>query len=275
MRIAAILSAYNEADRISEVIKVVGRAPSIDEIIVVNDGSTDKTAEVVSRFPNVKLVNLKVNKGKGAAMTAGVAATDADILVFLDSDLIGLKPEHVETLVAPVKSRRYEMAVGSFRGGRWLTDWAQKVTPNISGQRAIRRGTFEQIPGLEQARYGVEIAITRFCHHYRVKTEIVLISGVTHPMKEEKLGLIRGGLSRAKMYVQIVKILMDRKKPQRNRQRFQAQQLPQILRKFVSQKPKKHGNNAAAYWLYRQERIWQKRREDFKLNVKRKRQPPK
>ncbi|MEP6757256.1 MAG: glycosyltransferase [Chthonomonadales bacterium] len=221
-----------------------------------------------------KLINFKVNRGKGAAMKAGVAATDADILVFLDADLIGLRPEHVEDLVAPVKSRRYEMAVGSFRGGRYLTDLAQRVTPNISGQRAIRRGTFEQIPGLEHSRYGVEIAITRFCRLFRVKTQIVLISGVTHPMKEQKLGYMRGLLSRGKMYTQIIKILLDPRKPKRVRPRLSAKSLPHLLRKLVSTERKPQRNNTAAMWLYRTERKWHKRREDFKVNVKRKRRLP-
>ena len=139
MKIAAILPAYNEADRLSNVVRVVLRCPSIDEVIVVNDGSTDNTAEVVRQIPGVRLVDLPKNRGKGGAMAAGVDATDAKLLVFLDADLVGLKGEHVEALIEPVRTGKYQMAVGRFRGGRKLTDWAQRVTPNISGQRAIRR----------------------------------------------------------------------------------------------------------------------------------------
>lgn len=256
MKVAAILPAYNEAARISEVLKAVLRAASVDEVIVVNDGSSDGTAHVVDGFSDVYLIDLPVNTGKGGAMTAGAYSTDADILVFLDADLIGLKPEHVDSLVLPVLTGRVKMAVGSFRGGRRLTDWAQKITPNISGQRAIRRDVFEQIPDLENARYGVEMQITKFCHHYRVPIEVVVIPGVTHPMKEEKLGYVRGTLARMKMYTQIFRILLNPRAPKRLTRRRRTN----ILRKFAASERLRGRQGGAPYWVYRQERSWKKRR---------------
>jgi glycosyltransferase involved in cell wall biosynthesis len=263
LKVAAILPAYNEQNRVRDVVRAVLRAPSIDEIVVVNDGSTDDTATVVRSIRGVRLVSLSQNRGKGGAMMAGSEATDADVLVFLDADLIGLKPEHVEALVAPVKSGRYNMAVGSFRGGRRLTDWAQKVAPNISGQRAIRRGVFEQIPNVD-TRYGVEMAITRFCRHFRVPTQVVAIKGVTHPMKEEKLGLIRGMLSRAKMFSQIMRIMMDPRAPKRIRPRRIGRAVPLLLRKMAANQRRKGRTDAASYWLYRQERRWSRKRQELK-----------
>jgi glycosyltransferase involved in cell wall biosynthesis len=262
LRIAAILPAYNEGKRVTEVAKVALRAPSVDEVIIVNDGSQDDTSAVARGLRGVRVVDLPRNVGKGGAMTAGAAATTADILIFLDADLIGLKPEHIERLVEPVKTRRYDMAVGSFRGGRRMTDWAQKITPNISGQRAIRRGTFEQIPDLENARYGVEMQITKFCQHHRVKTQVVMIPGVTHPMKEEKLGVLRGVMSRAKMYSQIVRIVLDPRKPRRVRIHRYGRPIPRLLRKFAANQRRQGRTDAAPYWLYRQERKWTKKREE-------------
>ena len=203
--------------------------------------------------PGVCLVNLPRNKGKGGAMWAGAQSTDADLLVFLDADLIGLKPDHVDDLVDPVRAGRYRMSVGRFGGGRHLTDLAQRVMPAISGQRCIRRDVFEQIPNLEYARYGVEMAITRFCHHYRVPTTSVPISGVTHPMKEEKLGIVRGFLSRARMYTQILRIMLDPRAPRRRPRRG-------ILRKVAAMERLSGKPNGATGWLYRQERNWRKSR---------------
>lgn len=261
MKIAAVLPAYNEEARIASVIKAVLKAPSIDEVIVVNDGSSDRTLEVAQAIPGVDTVDLPLNTGKGGAMTAGAEATDADIIVFLDADLIGLKAEHVEALLAPVRCGRAKMAVGSFRGGRRLTDWAQKITPNITGQRAIRRDIWEQIPDLDHARYGVEMAITRFCRCYRVTTAIVPIHGVTHPMKEEKLGFVRGFFSRAHMYKEIFKIMMDPRAPRRLRPRRRN-----ILRTIAANRRRLGKPTRATDWLYKQELNWRRRKRDERMD---------
>ncbi len=261
MKIAAILPAYNEADRVANVARVVLRCPSIDEVIVVNDGSTDNTAEVVRQIPGVRLVNLPKNRGKGGAMGAGVDATDAKLLVFLDADLIGLKCEHVEALIEPVRTGKYQMAVGRFRGGRKLTDWAQRVTPNISGQRAIRRDVFVQIPDLDTIRYGVEMAITRYCRRWHVPTLTVWITGVTHPMKEEKLGFARGIISRARMYTQILDTLLDPREPGRVRARRINTQIPRILKTLAANQRRRGRPKSTMYWLYRQERSWHRRNQ--------------
>lgn len=215
MKIAAVLPAYNEASRIADVVRSVCMAPSIAEVIVVNDGSTDDTAARVRAVGGAVLLSLPHNQGKGGAMAAGADATDADVLVFLDADLRGLRPEHVEALVAPVKTGRVAMAVGKFHGGRRITDWSQRLAPSISGQRAIKRAVFEQIPAIACARFGVEMAITRFCRHYRVPTETVVLRGVTHPMKEEKLGFVRGWSARGRMYTEILRIMLDPRAPRR------------------------------------------------------------
>jgi len=259
VKTAAILPAYNEADRIRDVLKAVLHAPSIDEVIVVDDGSTDATAAVARSVRGVRVIRLPQNRGKGAAMAAGAESTDADILVFLDADLIGLAPEHVEALVAPVRLRRVKMAVGRFCGGRRLTDWSQRLVPCISGQRAIRRRVFERIPDLERTRYGVEMAITRFCHHFRVSTESVPFPGVTHPMKEEKLGFWRGLLSRARMYWEIAAIRLNPRAPRMRRSGSR------LLRKIAATE-RLHGRaNSPSYWLYRRERAFRKWREALRL----------
>ena len=80
MKISAIVPAYNEAERIGAVLEPLLAAPSVDEIVVVDDGSTDGTAEVAQRY-GVKVVRLGENRGKGAAMAAGVREANGDTLL--------------------------------------------------------------------------------------------------------------------------------------------------------------------------------------------------
>lgn len=205
MRTAAIIPAYNEAARIGAVLEIVTKVTEIDEIIVVNDGSQDETAAVARLCPHVRLIEMGQNVGKGGAMWAGIKATMADTLLFLDADLIGLSPSHVHDLLYPVLSGQALTSVGIFSSGRFLTDLAQKLTPFLSGQRAIHRDILTKIPNLDFSKYGVEVALTRHLHELGISSVVVPLKDMSHVMKEEKLGFFQGFKARLKMYWDIVR----------------------------------------------------------------------
>ena len=84
MRVAAIVPAYNEKERIPAVLDAIKSAKLVDEIVVVSDGSTDGTYELVSSDPRVTAVQLEPNGGPGRAIAIGAAAGAAAALgVFL------------------------------------------------------------------------------------------------------------------------------------------------------------------------------------------------
>ncbi len=215
--VCAVVPAYNEASRIRAVLDTLHAAPSVGEIVVVDDGSTDNTQAAAQNHPAYATGKLRVlrhdpNRGKGAAMQTGAEATRAEILVFYDADLIGLTVAHVEAMLEPVKAGQADMALGVFRGGRGATTLAQILVPNISGQRAIRRDVFLSIPNLTEAGYGVELAITSYVLGENLPMRRVVLTDVTHPMKEEKLGLARGLYSRLRMYKQMLPYMVRRHK---------------------------------------------------------------
>lgn len=205
-RVAVVIPAYNEGQTVGGVLSVVTRMPEIGEVIVVSDGSTDDTVEVARSY-GAHVIALPVNMGKGAAMKEGVAATRADVVVFLDADLLGLTEEHVRALLAPVVDGSHDMAVGVFDGGRPTTDLAQAIAPYLSGQRAVRREVLAEIGDLDNAGYGVELALTRYMRRNRGRICEVVLPDLTHRTKEEKLGLVRGFAARMRMYWEIVKSL--------------------------------------------------------------------
>lgn len=206
-RVTAVIPAYNEEGRITQVLKAVTQAELVDEVLVVSDGSTDRTFETALRYPGVQAIRLESNQGKAAAMTAGALYTEADILVFLDADLLGLRPQHVDKLVRPVLMDFADMSVGVFKGGRFLTDLAQKLAPVISGQRAIPRDLFLSAGDVSSVGMGIELALTLWAIDEELRVCNVVIDGVTHVMKEEKLGPLKGSAARLKMYCDIARVM--------------------------------------------------------------------
>lgn len=201
MKIAAVIPAYNEGDRIGGVLSAVTLA-NVDEIIVVSDGSRDCTVEVAKRYHDVTVIELPRNMGKGAAMCAGVLNTDAEIIVFIDADLIGLRPSHIDQIAKPVISG-VDMCIGVFRRGKFWSDAAQVISPYISGQRAVRRELIEMIPWLPEVRMGVEVTLNHVARKRHMVIRRVVLDGVTHTAKERKFGFVKGTAHRAKMYAEI------------------------------------------------------------------------
>jgi len=83
VQISVIIPAYNEEKFIGSVL---GSVPREYETIVVNDGSTDKTKQIVERFTNVKVISHPKKLGKGAALKTGIKNSTGDVLVFMDGD---------------------------------------------------------------------------------------------------------------------------------------------------------------------------------------------
>ena len=215
-RVAAIVPAYNEADRVVAVLETIAGARHISEVYCVTDGCTDDSAAQVAAFiaardpdlPPVHLFELAQNIGKGGAMAHAAHRTDAEVLLFLDADLIGLRASQVDEMLEPMlrADNPADMTLGLFgavRGGPlgWWLSWCHRATPSITGQRAIRRDLFLSTPGLTRSRFGVEAAITKWVQSDpSLKVDYVYLHSVTHPIKEEKLGLIRGSRNRMRMY---------------------------------------------------------------------------
>lgn len=210
---AIIIPAYNEEERISAVLEVVTKTPLVDEIIVVDDGSTDGTAEIIKRYLGIKLVSRESNGGKGAALKSGIETTDADVLVFLDADLVGLTPQHIQDLIDPLLSdEELMMTVGKFSGGRFRTDLSQSLVPFISGQRALRRAFLKDVPDISTTGFAVELIFTKHAKDSGAKVKEVALNDATHIMKEEKLGFFRGLMARLEMYTDMIKHLFPRRR---------------------------------------------------------------
>lgn len=202
---AVLIPAFNEATGVSEVVRVALEA-ELGPVLVVDDGSEDGTA-AAARTAGAELLELEANTGKGGAVAAGVAHLSEDVLVLLDADLVGLTVRHLRDLAAPVLAGTVDMTRGVFEGGRWSTTAAQKMLPQLNGQRAVLRELLASLPELEDSRYGIEVVITEGAKAGGWRVRDVPMDGVTQLTKEEKRGFLKGMALRLKMYGDIFRTL--------------------------------------------------------------------
>lgn len=208
-KITAILPAYNEAGRIGNVLAVLRDVKGLQEIIVVDDGSKDGTLDEVNHAaasdPRLRIIKHETNRGKGEAVFTGAQAASTPFLLFLDSDLINLKPRNIVDLVKPILNDDADMTLGLFLGGKITTDIPHWINPTLTGQRCLRAELIRQV-SIEAAKgYGIEIALTiaAYKEHYRVK--LVPLRGVWHPHSEIHRGFFSGVAWRANMYAEILR----------------------------------------------------------------------
>jgi len=214
-KLSILVPAYNEGPRIGVVLNVLcSYKPNIRKrVIVIDDGSNDNTASIAEQFP-VELVSFKINRGKGAALQAGIDyAVKADYWLFIDADLINLTHRHLDDLLIPlIKDKRVAMTVGVFRGGRPITDLAHRFFGILNGQRGFAGSFIEKLPDLSWSRFGVEIFISKYAAWQKYTVTYPYLKGLTHHMKEAKYGLLKGLFERFKMYKECIKALIIWKK---------------------------------------------------------------
>lgn len=218
-RVAIIIPAYNEEERVAGVVAACLECRRADEVIVVSDGSSDQTAKIAASIPGVKVVDLEKNVGKGGAMAAGVKATDAQVLAFIDADLGGLTGRHIDAIIEPVFFGLCDMAVGVFRGGKVWSDAAQRISPALSGQRAMRRELFAAAGDLKGIRMGVEVALNQTARRRRARVRRVVLRGVSNFHKEQKLGLVKGLAARTRMYREITEAMVKSRRRRKRKYR--------------------------------------------------------
>src|SRR5438132_11049100 len=113
--LSVVIPVYNEESTLAEVLTKVLAVPHLLEVIVVNDGSTDKTAEIAgtitTRDPRVRLERLGRNLGKTAALRAGFALTRGEIVIVQDADL-EYDPAEIGAVIQPIGEGHADVAFG-------------------------------------------------------------------------------------------------------------------------------------------------------------------
>lgn len=121
MNLGVIIPVYNEAATIEEIIRRVVAVGLADEIVIVDDGSTDGTRkllqEISSKYPQVKILLHDQNQGKGSAVRTGIKNSSMDLVIIQDADL-EYDPRDYPAILKPIEEGMADVVYGSrFLGG--------------------------------------------------------------------------------------------------------------------------------------------------------------
>lgn len=213
--LSVVIPAYNEEDGIAAIVeRVLAVKPALAEIglglelLVVDDGSSDRTAEIVQHYEDVGLLQHKPNKGYGAAIKTGFCAGKGEFLAFLDADgtyppesLPDLCREALQGADVVVGSRRsgaeshmpFVRKLGNFLWANLVTLLSgQRVVDPASGMRVVRREALARLYPLPDGLNFTPVMSTRTVHEGLKLVEIPM------PYEERsgrsKLSVVEDGL---------------------------------------------------------------------------------
>lgn len=190
-KVAVILPAYNEEENVGAVIKVIKKVKYVDDIIVVDDGSSDRTGEVAKSLGATVITHDK-NKGKGEAIKTGYNFTDADIIAFIDADISNLTKHKVDAIIRPILEGKTEITKTKFaRASGRVTELTAKPLLNfffpeisfeqpLSGQFAAKKSALKKINF--EPDYGVDVGIVLDADVHGISIEEVDIGEIEHDM---------------------------------------------------------------------------------------------
>ncbi len=202
-KIATIIPAFNEEKTIGQVIKAVKQVKIINQIVVVDDGSIDRTARIAHQA-GAEVLSLPQNQGKGQAMQKGVDYSQAEIIVFIDADLINLSPEHIYLILQPILDHRYQMTTGTLERGQFLNRINHRLEAPFSGLRVVERSLWNLVPLRFKRDYLVESAIHWTAKWSRLKNRNFILYELKHVTKTQKKGFWKGSWAFLRMWSSII-----------------------------------------------------------------------
>jgi hypothetical protein len=135
-------------------------------------------------------------------MEAGVDATDADGILFVDADCLGLTARHLDEICTPYVEGRAVMSLGWFDYGLW-NPFVLRLAPT-TGERVIPRWVFEAVPRSRRDGYTIELMLNQVIAERHLPTTARIMRSVSHRTKRDKLGLKIGVRETWRMFWKLV-----------------------------------------------------------------------
>jgi glycosyltransferase involved in cell wall biosynthesis len=201
--IDVIMPARDEALTVADNVAAARACQYVREVIVVDDGSADDTADR-AREAGAKVLTRENSDGsKAHAMAAGVAASDAAAFLFVDADCTSLTGAHLDAICEPFLAGRAVLSLGAFDYGRFWNPMVLRWPP-LTGERIIPRWVWDAIPPHKLDGYTIEVRINEVIAERRLRTTARTMRGVYHRTKRVKHGRWEGVVRTWDMYRELI-----------------------------------------------------------------------
>lgn len=211
-----VIPAYNEEKTVRRVVKVALKTANVTEVIVVNDGSTDKTRQNIADLP-IKIIDHPKNLGYTKAMHHGIKVAKGPVVAVIDADWKNVTTQAIEKIISPVVEDKADLVKASFNMARGrVTEFAVKpmmrilfpdfeMNQPISGQFAGRKSFLVDVTAdnswgiaigilIEAINAGhrvMEVEIGELVHKARTTEEKALMAKEVLETMIKKAGLIQ------------------------------------------------------------------------------------
>ena len=189
--VSIVIPAYNEEATVAKVVSVARKLSYVDEVIVVDDGSTDRTVEEAENA-GATVISHIMNEGKGSAIKTGFKYSHGNIVAFIDADVSNFTSEKIDKIIRPILEDRTDITKTKFarESGR-VTELTAKpllgfffpeldYEQPLSGQFAGKRSALNKIRF--EKDYGVDVGIVLDADVHGIKILEVDIGDICHDM---------------------------------------------------------------------------------------------
>lgn len=202
---SAIVPAYNEEKTIEKVVRTFLIHPWCYEVIVISDGSNDKTAEV-AKNAGAQVLALEKNIGKGGAVEIGVRLAKMDVLFFSDADILGLDEKIISKIALPVLEEKCAMSIGIQKKSVYWLNRILHFFPVLGGERVLTKDLWYSVPPPYRTNFKIETALNYYSKKFGRTAHFILFPEMRQVKKEIKYGFLRGFWLRIKMSLEVFNI---------------------------------------------------------------------
>lgn len=205
--VTCIIPFYNEGRSILSVVQAVNKVKNINQIICVDDGSINNTADLIQgKFSSVTLIKFDKNQGKSMAVKAGLEKAHNELIFLTDGDLIGLKSEEVERGIEKFQNSGIDLIIFQVVTTKAKLDgWLNKYI-TFSGTRILKRDDLRKVLDNRPNGYQLETEMNDYFMKNGKTVRWIKCSAI-NPNKLDKRGFIKGFIKNIKMELSIISYL--------------------------------------------------------------------